>query len=380
MSAPLSPANPDEIEWNLIDSARTLIRRRRTLFLWSMIGLISGVAIAAWLKPVYTAQAIFLPPKEPDAQTGPAIIFGETSSSDIYLGMLSSRTVADDVIDHVGLMSIYKAKMHDEARILLSNSSRFTVNKGSFIVVRVTSGDPTLAAKIANAYLEALYRLNGSMADSTSDHRSAYLESQLESARIELAQAEQALKTTQQRTGVVLPTGEAQAGLSATAQLQSQIEAAETRLAGLLVSETDQNSQVIELRSELKQLRAQLAQQQSQVGHRAGLASTADLPELTLENAQKERELHMRETIFDSIVQQYEKARFAATDPGPLLQIVDRAEIPERKSGPPRKLIALGGMLIGFALSFLWMILARPVRRVVLSLREPAPVPQGPLP
>jgi tyrosine-protein kinase Etk/Wzc len=380
MSAPLNPANPDEIEWNLVHSVRGLIRRRRTLFLWSMIGLVAGIALAAFLKPVYTAQAVFLPPKEQDTQNGPAIILGETSPSDIYLGMLTSRTVADDVIDHVGLMSIYKAKLRDSARLMLTDSSKFTVNKGSLIAVRITTNDPTLSARIANAYLEALYRLNGSMSDSTSDHRSAYLESQLEEARNSLAQAEQALKTTQQRTGLVLPTGEAQAGLSATAQLQSLIEANETRLAGLLVSETDQNAQVIELRSELKQLRAQLAEQQSQIGHHTGIASTADLPELTLENEQKERELHMRETIFDSIVQQYEKARFAATDPGPLLQIVDRAEIPERKSGPPRRLIAVIGMLIGFTLSFLWIILAGPVRRFVHSLREPVSVPQGPLP
>jgi tyrosine-protein kinase Etk/Wzc len=377
MNAALKTDNQDEVEWNLIDSVRNVIRHRWILFWYSMLGLVLATIFAAISEPVYTAQAIFLPPKEPDQAT-PAIIFGSSDSSDIYLGMLSSRTVADDVIEHAGLMAIFKAKKHDSARSQLAGASTFLVDKGSFIVVRVTTNDPKLSAAIANAYLEALYRLDGSMEDSTYEHRSAFLEGQLENARNALRQAEESLKATQLKTGLVLPAGEAQAGLSATAQLQSQIEAAETRLAGLLVSETEQNAQVIELRSELDQLRAELVRQQSQTGHRNGIASTAEMPELSLENAQKERELHMREAIFDSIVQQYEKARSAATDPGPLLRIVDRAEVPERKSGPRRKLIAVAGLAIGFFVSFLWIILNDPIRRFIRFLREPERTPQAP--
>src|SRR6202012_5992856 len=120
-----------------------------------------------------------------------------------------------------------------------------------------------LAADIANAYLDALYDLNGQMVASASAHRRMFFDQQLQEQKKELSEAEVDLKATQEHTGIVLPVGEAEAGLAATAQLQSHINEAETRLAGLRVGATENNPDVIQLRTQIGQVRSQRAKQQA---------------------------------------------------------------------------------------------------------------------
>jgi len=297
-------------------------------------------------------------------------------TSDTYLGMLGSRTVADQVVDKLGLVSEFHAADQASARRILSGSSRFSLDKNTLISVQVNASTGKLASDIANAYLDALYDLNGQMVASASAHRRMFFDQQLQEQKKELSEAEVDLKATQERTGIVLPVGEAEAGLAATAQLQSQINEAETRLAGLRVAGTEKNPDVIQLRTQIDQLRSQLAHQQASSnsgGSRAGLTPQGRLPEFTLEYAQKQHEVQLRQTVYDALVQQYEKARLSSLDPGPQLQIIDRAVAADRKSGPPRKIIVLAGLAIGFLLGVFYILTADLVRNFIAAVRRPNP-------
>jgi tyrosine-protein kinase Etk/Wzc len=373
-----SPAlSAGEVEWNFLDTIRRAVRSRNKLGVAILIGALLGGVLALILKPYFVAQAVFLPPKEATAPSpGAAIILGGSDLSDTYLGMLASRTVADDIIDHVGLLAEYHTQDREIARLRLAISSKFSVDKNSLIEVRITAGSPQLAPRIANAYLDALYRLNGQMVTNASEHRRAFFEDQLQQQKNALSRAEVDLKNTQQQTGVVLPAGEALAGLNATANLEAEINAVETRLAGLMTGETEQAPEVVQTRSQLAQLRAELARQQSASrprGQAAGIASNGQMPELQLEYDQKAREVKLRESVYDTLVQDYERARLSSIDPGPQLQIVDRAIEPEHKSGPPRKLLVLGGAAVTFLCTLLWILLAPPIRRFLKLISEPAP-------
>ena len=381
MSVPISvEANrmaEEEVTWNLVTSVNRVVRGRRILLFATLSGLALSLLLAVAIKPYYTASAVFLPPKNTDLVPGTSassLLLGGASSdsSDMYLGLLASRSVADDVIDHVGLMEKFKTKSRDDARKSLSNSSVFSLNKNTLISVEVRAGTRQLAADISNAYLAALYRLNGQMVASAAAHRSTFFDEQLQQQKNELVRAELDLKTTQERTGIVIPAGEAQAGLLAAADLQAQIGQAQARLAGLLLGGTDQNPDVVQARSLLTQLRGQLARQQadsSASSSSAGITSKSRLPGLTLENLQKEREVKVREGIYNALIQQYEKARLSASDPGPQLQIVDNAMPPERKSGPPRRLIIMAGTFLGFLAGLLYLLLAQPTQRLLASFK-----------
>jgi uncharacterized protein involved in exopolysaccharide biosynthesis len=272
------------------------------------------------------------------------------------------------VIDHLGLMEIYHAKKKVDARNKLASQSKFKVDKNSLISVEVTSGDPKLAARIANAYLDALYRLNGSMVASASAHRRAFYEEQMASQKKDLDASEVALKQAEEQTGIVLPEGAAQAGLRTIVDLQAAIGTAEAKLSGIRMGATDDNPQVVQARAELDALRSQLARQQANSAkqkERTGLASSAALPGLTLELLRKMRDVKLNETLYDTLTQQYERARIESLDPGPQFQVVDRALVPERKAGPPRTLVVLGGIVLGALIGLIFALTKDPIARLI---------------
>jgi len=368
-SGALTHADRDMVQVDLRGFVQTIYRGRWRIFLACVAGLALGIALALLLPPYYEGRAVFLPPKESDmlalaqsqGSASSLLLGGGTEKSDIYLGLLGSRSVADIVIDRTGLMQVYKAKKRVEAENALAGASTFKVSKNSLIQVSVKARTPQLAADITNAYLDALFKLNGQMATSGSAFRKQFFEEQLDEQKKALAEAETALKDVQQTSGMVLPAGEAMAGINATADLQSQIGLAEAHLAGLTAGATDQNPEVVQARRQLAQLRAQLARQQAAQDSK-GLASNRSLPGLTLAYEQKAREVKLRSLLYDTMVKQYEQARLASIDPGPQLQIVDRAVVPEQKAGPPRKLLALGGMFLGLLTGLGFVAGASPTR------------------
>ena len=179
------PGADDEIEWNLVGVIQKILRGRRVLLACSLSGLILGGVIAFVWPQWYAAEAVFLPPQvsEVSGAGSASSLLLQQDPSDRYLGMLGSRTVVDDVIDHVGLTAIYHAKTRSDTRAALIGHSKFTVSKNSLISVDITASEPKLAATIANAYLDALYRLNGSMVASASSYRREFLRSRWQARR-----------------------------------------------------------------------------------------------------------------------------------------------------------------------------------------------------
>jgi uncharacterized protein involved in exopolysaccharide biosynthesis len=72
------------------------------------------------------------------------------------------------------------------------------------------------------------------------------------------------------------------------------------------------------------------------------------VPKVGLEYVRALRELQYNETLFELLSKQYEAARIDEAKDAPVIQVVDSAVPPERKSWPPRALlISLGTFLSG---------------------------------
>jgi uncharacterized protein involved in exopolysaccharide biosynthesis len=355
---------PDEIQINMVNVVNRLLRGYKTVYMLAFLGLVLSLVLALLLPKTYRAEAIFQPPTTPETLPSSALLVRQ-DPSDLYLGLLGSRSVADSVIDQVHLKNVYHVAYYTDARARLNKLVKFDVSKNTLISINVETTDPQLSTDIANAYLEALYKLKGSMSASASAHRSQFFREQLDAEREQLAQAEADMQAVQEKTGIILPEGEAAAGLSNTARLQSELQDAQTRLSALLLGSTDANPQVAQLRSQIGSIQAQIrSQQTSATGSPAtGIPSGARLPGLMLDYVRRQRELKERETLYESLVQQYEKARLASLDPGPQLEVVDRAIVAERKSGPPRTLIVLTGTALGALLGLFWVLFSDFFRR-----------------
>jgi uncharacterized protein involved in exopolysaccharide biosynthesis len=69
-----------------------------------------------------------------------------------------------------------------------------------------------------------------------------------------------------------------------------------------------------------------------------------------MEYVRKLRDVKYYETIFDILARQYEVAKLDEAKQGALIQVVDPAVPPDRKSFPKRSLIVIGATLAGFLL------------------------------
>lgn len=339
----------------------SLRKGKRIIGLVTLGTVVLALAIAFLLPVQYTATTTFLPPGSslPGASAlagqlsqlsgiGGGLLGSVKSPGDMYVGILKSRSISELMVKRFDLRSVYGVRRESQAEKKLGNRSEFAVGmKDSIVSVSVTDGRPERARDMANAYLEALRATSGGLALSESSQRRLFFEQRLAQEKNALADAEVELKLSQERTGLIAPAGQASVGIQATAQLRSQIATRQVRLASLLHDETEQNPDVLRVRSEIASLNAQVAQMESsKTGGPSGSLSTVQVPGLELEYVRKAREVKYHETLFDIIARQYEAARLDEAHEAPL-QILDKATTPDMKSGPPRMFIVLGGLIVG---------------------------------
>jgi capsule polysaccharide export protein KpsE/RkpR len=272
--------------------------------------------------------------------------------NDLYLGILQSNTIADAMVNRLDLMAVYHARKQSEARVKLAGNSKFVSEKGGMISITVKDEEPHRAARIANAYVDELHTINSHLMIGEASVRRNFFSQQLALEKDRLTEAEIALKQTEEATGAVAPTGQTGVVISQVAQLQSQIISREVQLDTLRTSSTDQNPDVIRLNSELEGLREQLRNMESahKGQHQAGdiSISSGSLPEAQLDYLRKQRNVQYHTLIFDLIARQFEAARLDEAKASPVIQLLDPALVPDRKSGPFRALWTLAGGVLGF--------------------------------
>jgi tyrosine-protein kinase Etk/Wzc len=379
----------EEQEIDLLVVMALLLRGRKTILKFTLVA-VALAALLAYLvmKPMYTAEASFLPPQSAPgsgmsqlaSQLGPlsglGALGGLKSQGEVYLGILESRTIADGMIKRFDLQKVYKTKRISDTEKVLRARSTFVSGKDTIIAISVKDHDSNRATNLANGYLDALYEQNGRLALTEASQRRLFFEQQLERAKDALADAEVELKKTEEQTGLISPGGQAQVEIESIAQIRAQISSREIELDALKQAATDQNPGVVRLQTQIDGLEQQLRKlEQGSEARQAGnvLPATAKVPELALEYVRKEREVKYREVLFGLIAKQYESAKLDEAREAPVLQVVDRAVVPDRQSGPPRALIFLASCLLGALAGAGWVIVKDHVGKLQ---QDPARAPK----
>jgi tyrosine-protein kinase Etk/Wzc len=370
---------------DLFAVATLLLREKKTIFKFMLGAFVLAVLVVyVVMSPMYTGQAMFLPPQTAPgsamsqlaSQMGSLGAFGALgglkSSGDVYLGILGSRTIADELIKRFDLQKVYKTKRISDTVKELRSRSTFVSGKDTLITISVEDHDPNRAAELANGYLDALREQNGRLALTESSQRRLFFEEQLKHEKDALADAEVELRKTQEQTGLIAPSGQAQMEIETMAQVRAQITGLQVELAAVKQGATEENPQVVRLQTQIADLQQQLQRLQSDPAKRQPgnvQLPTAKVPELALEYVRKQREVRYHETLFELLAKQYEAARLDESRESPVLQVVDRALIPDKKSGPSRILLILLASLLGAFVGTFWVLLKNAIE--VLQ-RDPA--------
>src|SRR3569833_3242555 len=177
----------------------------------------------------------------------------------MYVAMFRSRSVEDAMIQRFGLQQEYHVRYMADARKEFERHASVDANgKDGMLHIEVVFCDPQRAAVLANGYVEAFRHLSEHLAITEASQRRLFFEQQLQTAKDNLAQAEEALKKTQQQTGLIQLASPARALIESAAPLRAQIAAKVVQIHSLQTFATDQNSQLVQAQRELDSLREQL--------------------------------------------------------------------------------------------------------------------------
>jgi uncharacterized protein involved in exopolysaccharide biosynthesis len=359
-----SPQNGEDDEISLLELAIALGEEKKTLFAVPAFTTAVAIVVSLIMTPVFTAKTLMMPPQQQQSSAASALASlgalaglaggaaGVKSPDEMYIAFMESESLQNSVVKKMNLQTRYESKTLVDTRAALKGAVKITSDKKSGLIsIEATDKDPVFAAQLANIYIDELHNLLGRLAVTDAQQRRVFYEDQIKKTQTEFANAEARFRQSNEKSGMQVTSILAETGIRANAEMRGQIAAKEVQLQAMSRFETAQNPDVQRLSSEISALRQQLAKLESGSGN-AGSAVTPKQQEAV----QAYRDIKVQEAMLEVLIKQYELARVDEAKEGPLVQQVDPATPPERRSKPKRTLIvlvsALGGLFLGVLAAF----------------------------
>jgi uncharacterized protein involved in exopolysaccharide biosynthesis len=153
--------------------------------------------------------------------------------------------------------------------------------------------------------------------------------------------------------------------VDAAVTLQGQLMATQAELKGLQQIYSENNVRVRSAKARMMELQHQLQNLHGSDADASAVAKGSNdslyptfrkLPALGLTYADLYREVKLREAVFETLTEQYELARIEEAKEIPNVKVLDAADVPDKKSGPPRAMITALGTLMSFCVGSLWLV------------------------
>lgn len=372
-SGPQAPDRDVEVEeTSLLDHLIVLAKHKKLV-----LGLPAGAAIVAavvslLLPNIYTATTKVLPPQQSQSATTALLAqFGALMSggvgpplalrnpNDLYVGMLKSRTISDSLIARFDLQELYDEKTMVDTRRQLARNTNIGFGKDGIITIEFEDRDPGRAAAVANGYVEELYKLTTSVAVTEASQRRLFFENQLKQTRDQLAKAEISLRGAIEKGGLAGIDVQSRAILEPSAQLRAQIALREVQLGAIRVFATDQHPDIARLQHEISSMKRELTKLEGGDGKSEPLPATS----AGYENLRRFRDMKFLERLAELLTQQFEAAKIDEAKDFSIVQVLDRAIEPDRKSKPRRLLIVVASALSAGILAILWAFAREAIAR-----------------
>jgi uncharacterized protein involved in exopolysaccharide biosynthesis len=369
--------NDSAQDMRLLDFLTVLSKRRMFILGFTVAAAVLTAIVVLLLPSEYTASTLVLPPTQNSSSS--SALLGQLASSgglasmagsslgikspgEMYVSLFRSRTVESAVVQRFGLSARYHTRKPSEAlKVFEGNSTVQLGAKDGLIRISVTDRDAKASSQIANGYVEEFQKLSANLAITEASQRRIFFQQQLLEAKENLTSAEEAMKQTEQSTGVLQIDSQSRALIESAAQLRAQVVAKEVQLQAMHLYATDQNPNAIMAAQQLAALKAQLARLAG-----TGEDSSSDIlvpkgkvPQAGMEYIRKLRDVRYYETISELVAKQFEIAKLDEARQGAIVQVVDPAVPPDTRSFPKRTLTVLLVAFLSFLAACTWSIFFR---------------------
>jgi tyrosine-protein kinase Etk/Wzc len=354
---------------SVLDLLIVLAKHKRTVIGVPFAAALAAAIVSLLLPAVYTGTTRILPPQQ-GASAASAMLnqlggaagglgglaggtFVGRNPSDLYVGMLRSRTVADNLVATFELGKVYGEDRPSDIRKRLERETSIVAGRDGIITVEVDDRDAKRAAGLANAYVGELTTLTKVLAVTEASQRRLFFERQLEQAKDNLSAAEIAARQGLQKGGLAQVDAQGRSMIAVTARLRAEISAKEVQLSAMRTFAAEGNPELQRAQQELEALRRELARVEgsSPVGT-VGKAET--LAGSGLDNLGRLRDVKYYEFLYELLAKQYELAKIDEAKDATIIQVLDKAIEPDSRSKPRRALIVVLVGLLALLIAIMW--------------------------
>lgn len=359
---------------------RLLWSGRRFLARSVAVGLAVAALVAFIIPNSYVSSTLLMPPDQ-DSQGGIAMLaalagkaggtfgsmgaqlLGLKTTGDLFIGILESRTVQDDLIQKFDLRGIYGDKHWEDARKDLAKETAISEDrKSGIITISVTDREPQRAQQMTEEYVRELNSVMTNLNTSSAHRERVFLEARLQQVQQNLESAERQFSQFASKNTAIDIQEQGKAMIEAGASLEGQLIAAQTELEGLRQIFTNNNIRVRETQARVDEIQRQIRKLGgTSSGRENDRINTSDnvnaslyppirqLPILGVTYADLYRQMKVQEAVFEALTQECELAKVEEAKETPSVKVLDPANIPEEKSSPHRMLIMLAGTFFACA-------------------------------
>jgi tyrosine-protein kinase Etk/Wzc len=363
-----SARDPDRVagsELGIIDILIILAKHKFLILGLPFVVSLVAAAISLTLPFIYTATTrIFLPPQ---GQAGMSAIVAQLggltggggvlrNQNDLYIGIFKSQTIADNLIQRFGLLQSYQAQYPSRVRQRLAAMTTISAGKDNIIAISVDDEDPRFAADLANAYVEEFSKLTNVLAFTDASRRRLFFERQFEQARDNLTKAEVSAREALQSGGLLQVEGQGRAIAEMSARLRAQITVKEVEIGSMRAFATDRNPELLQAQGQLSTLKRELARIEGGAGNNAERKGRES--ERGIASVRLLRNVKYHEAIYELLAKQYELAKIDEAKESSVIQVIDKASVPDFRTKPKRGVIvtlsALVALVAGILSAFVW--------------------------
>jgi uncharacterized protein involved in exopolysaccharide biosynthesis len=331
----------DDDEISLLDLLQVIVDNLRLLVLGPLVCGLAALGISFVVPPTFTAKTQFLPPQQQQSAAASVLASlgalgglagaatGIKNPADQYVAFMKSASVQDALIEHFKLIDRYEAKLKSDARLELNSNIKISSGKDGLISVEVDDKNPRFAADLANAHVEELRKLLGRLAVTEAQQRRMFFENHLEMTKENLSKADLALKASGINSSVLKSSPSS--AVESVARLKAGISVQEVKLGSMRNYLTESSPDFKQALSELSSLKAQLAKAEKD---EPALLGASDY-------LARYREFKYQETMFELFAKQFELAKVDESREGAVIQVLDFAQPPERKTKPKKAMISI---------------------------------------
>lgn len=366
---------PDNI--NFLNYLELIVTHKRLISRTTLTAFILSLILSLLLPNIYSSTALILPPQQNSGTMGMMLgqlpggiaglagdLLGKTNSADLYARMLTSDAISDIIIDRFKLMDVYDQDTRiDTYKVLDKKVDISAGKKDGVVAIVVEDKDPKRAADMANAYVEEIDKLSLKLDTTDAGHDTKFLASRLAQAKVDLTKAEDAIKVFQSENKAIDIAEQAKGTLKGVGDLEGMLAIEEGKLAGIKSVFRDGSEEVKAEQAIIANLRQQISKFQ---GTRSADAvpGVASVPTLGQQFLRLTREFKIQEALVEFLTKQYEMSKLSEAKEVAGIQVIQRAQVPDKKIKPKRSLIVLGSSFAACFVSIVFVFVREACKRM----------------